>query len=248
MIKFFRNIRKTLIEESKTSKYIKYAIGEIILVVIGILIALQINNWNSFQNDRELEKQYLENFLIEMRIDSSFLNGYSNKTLPNKIKSLQLAREYAKYPIELTDTLTFLNQIGYGGILSRTNLFENRSTYNDMISTGNLRLIRDETSRNKILFYYTYVLNTVSYLDNLRTEYATFVNSKMPYDPKGNFKPDTKDFKRALMDFKSDTFLDLANNELTYAYSIKSRFDRMNTHLMDAMNLITLQLKTYKND
>ena len=46
MIKFFRNIRQTLINEGKTSRYFKYAIGEIVLVVIGILIALSINNWN----------------------------------------------------------------------------------------------------------------------------------------------------------------------------------------------------------
>ena len=46
MIKFFRKIRQNLLMENKTGKYFKYAIGEIILVVIGILIALQINNWN----------------------------------------------------------------------------------------------------------------------------------------------------------------------------------------------------------
>ena len=46
MIKFFRKIRQNLLSEGKTVKYLKYAIGEIILVVIGILIALQINNWN----------------------------------------------------------------------------------------------------------------------------------------------------------------------------------------------------------
>jgi hypothetical protein len=46
MIKFFRKIRQNLLIENKTSKYFKYAIGEIILVVIGILVALQINNWN----------------------------------------------------------------------------------------------------------------------------------------------------------------------------------------------------------
>jgi hypothetical protein len=45
MIKFFRQIRFKLMETGKTSKYFKYAIGEIVLVVIGILIALQINNW-----------------------------------------------------------------------------------------------------------------------------------------------------------------------------------------------------------
>ena len=46
MIKFFRKIRYDLIENNKTGKYLKYAIGEIVLVVIGILIALSINNWN----------------------------------------------------------------------------------------------------------------------------------------------------------------------------------------------------------
>ena len=45
MLKFYRKIRYDLIEKNKTGKYLKYAIGEIILVVIGILIALSINNW-----------------------------------------------------------------------------------------------------------------------------------------------------------------------------------------------------------
>ncbi|GLU45473.1 hypothetical protein Musp01_30970 [Muricauda sp. NBRC 101325] len=54
MIKFFRNIRKTLLNEGKTSKYLKYAVGEIILVVIGILIALHINNWNE---NRKIQKE-----------------------------------------------------------------------------------------------------------------------------------------------------------------------------------------------
>lgn len=52
MIKLFRNIRQNLLEEGKTSRYFKYAIGEIILVVIGILIALQINNWNENRKDQ----------------------------------------------------------------------------------------------------------------------------------------------------------------------------------------------------
>ena len=50
MIKFFRHIRKDLMEKNKTAKYFKYAIGEIILVVIGIIIALQINNSNELRH------------------------------------------------------------------------------------------------------------------------------------------------------------------------------------------------------
>lgn len=61
MIKFFRKIRQNLLRENKTGKYFKYAIGEIILVVIGILIALQINNWNENRNEKKSLKILTEN-------------------------------------------------------------------------------------------------------------------------------------------------------------------------------------------
>lgn len=61
MIKFFRNIRKSLLNEGKTSKYLKYALGEIVLVVIGILIALQISNWNE---QKKIEKSIADHLVI----------------------------------------------------------------------------------------------------------------------------------------------------------------------------------------
>jgi len=61
MIKFFRNIRRKLAEENKVAKYLRYAIGEILLVVIGILIALQVNNWNELQKSKDEEKDILSN-------------------------------------------------------------------------------------------------------------------------------------------------------------------------------------------
>ena len=57
MLKFFRNIRKQLAAENKVAKYLRYAVGEIILVVIGILIALQINNWNELSSDKNFFKR-----------------------------------------------------------------------------------------------------------------------------------------------------------------------------------------------
>ncbi|WP_375324520.1 DUF6090 family protein [Flagellimonas sp. GZD32] len=59
MLKFYRKIRKDLLSDGKTRKYLKYAIGEIVLVVIGILIALQINNWNENRKDARMEIQVL---------------------------------------------------------------------------------------------------------------------------------------------------------------------------------------------
>ncbi len=58
MIKFFRKIRQKLLAENKFSKYLIYAIGEIFLVVIGILIALSINNWNQNKNEQNKIKEY----------------------------------------------------------------------------------------------------------------------------------------------------------------------------------------------
>ena len=55
MAMFFRKLRKKLLSEERTSKYLKYAIGEIVLVVIGILIALQINNWNQYRKEKDYE-------------------------------------------------------------------------------------------------------------------------------------------------------------------------------------------------
>lgn len=65
MIKLFKNIRKNLLNEGKNSKYLKYAIGEIILVVIGILIALQVNNWNENRISNTKKEKLLHALKIE---------------------------------------------------------------------------------------------------------------------------------------------------------------------------------------
>ena len=67
MIKFFRRIRYDLMEKNKTGKYLKYAIGEIVLVVIGILIALSINNWNENKKKKDTVKVYLQNFVEDLK-------------------------------------------------------------------------------------------------------------------------------------------------------------------------------------
>lgn len=66
MIKFFRKIRQKLLTENKFSKYLLYAFGEILLVVIGILIALQINNWNELQKLNEKELNVAKELYIEL--------------------------------------------------------------------------------------------------------------------------------------------------------------------------------------
>ena len=74
MIKFFRRIRQQLLNENKTSKYFKYAIGEIVLVVIGILIALQINNWNEERKENLKAKGYVEKLINDLVADTLSIN------------------------------------------------------------------------------------------------------------------------------------------------------------------------------
>ena len=69
MLKFFRRIRKTILADGATTKYMLYAAGEIALVVIGILIALQINNWNEWKKDRTTEREILAG--IQMNLESN---------------------------------------------------------------------------------------------------------------------------------------------------------------------------------
>ena len=78
MIKFFRHIRQNLIMENKTGKYLKYAIGEIVLVVIGILIALQINNWNETKKEQAMTNKYLSGFVSDLEKDRAQLDNLIN--------------------------------------------------------------------------------------------------------------------------------------------------------------------------
>ena len=77
MIKFFRHIRKSLISENKMGKYFKYAVGEILLVVIGILLALQINTWNEMRKNKIEEKRIIEQLHDEFKVNKEKL-AHSN--------------------------------------------------------------------------------------------------------------------------------------------------------------------------
>lgn len=94
MIKFFRHIRKTLLEENKMGKYFKYAIGEIVLVVIGILIALQMNEWNNEKNANQRVRSILktikqdlvkDSIRVSEFLDASILEAEHNQKLMDRV-------------------------------------------------------------------------------------------------------------------------------------------------------------------
>ncbi|WP_051229706.1 DUF6090 family protein [Psychroserpens burtonensis] len=151
MIKFFRHIRQKQIMENRTGKYLKYAIGEIILVVIGILIALQINTWNENRKAKNEEIKILKALQADFMVSKDRIEGtiksqskvmrYS-KTLIN-IHERQDKTEFHYYDTHL-DSLTYL--IGYGTSWHREELVT--GAYNSLTSAGKIDLIQNENLRN----------------------------------------------------------------------------------------------------
>ena len=147
MIKFFRNIRKNLLNEGKTSKYFKYAIGEIVLVVIGILIALQINNWNENRKKRQIELNYLERLIIDLRENEKLLSEFHDI----KQKQLEAANIFLNFSFSKNKDSVFNVMPYFNSIFSWQDININQVTFNEMVSSGNLDLISNDSIKIKLL-------------------------------------------------------------------------------------------------
>ena len=148
MIKFFRTIRQTLIMENKTSKYLKYAIGEIILVVIGILIALQINNWNEAKKTNRNVNNYLIELNSEIGRNLSYLSNINDLLKLNmKLTHDYLGKLNTATPETIQDTL-LNNLINRIGPINWTALAS--STLDDFNSSGFINAIKDDKLKKNI--------------------------------------------------------------------------------------------------
>jgi hypothetical protein len=136
MIKLFRNIRKNLLQEGKTAKYFKYAIGEIVLVVIGILIALQINNWNENRRLNNKEVDLVTQLLEDSRADAQFFKDRSYKLKVQTHYYKNLISHCEGMPIE-KETIIFSvdrNQ-PFIQLASQSNLLKNNpNAYDQLVS------------------------------------------------------------------------------------------------------------------
>ena len=221
MIKFFRKIRQKLLSENKFSKYLLYAIGEIILVVIGILIALSIDNWNDTVQNKSKVSKYLSNIEAEIISDSLFLENSWFRNRNKKIECLEVAKQFVMGTYIPKDTSLFINNVGFGGINSRATFTGSSRTYNELVSTGNLSLISNDTIRDQIVKYYSNKVFLDEYVNNMRSDYATYVNALKVYNPQYRDSINPLEIPRILRKMKTDEFHDLINQELTYAYSLE---------------------------
>ena len=148
MIKFFRKIRQNLLSEGKSAKYFKYALGEIILVVIGILIAVQINNQNEIRKNNTIESKLLKEISIGLNQDLSdiTLNMSGHKA---GLKACDYWRKIVTNKKVDTDSIAY-----YYHYLTRDFIsIQNISGYQSLKSRG-LELVTNESLRIEIIKLY----------------------------------------------------------------------------------------------
>lgn len=152
MINFFRKIRKQLLSDNKFSKYILYAVGEIVLVMIGILLAFQVNNWQDRRTRAKKEMSYLKDIKVNLEDD---------------LKSIDSVVEFNDLKIDLTDSTFYaLEQssnpkiymptiVKYMYTLTMYEVFEpNRIAFENMVASENVDLITNTNLRSRLTQYY----------------------------------------------------------------------------------------------
>lgn len=226
MLKKNRRRRMNFLSKDKLKKYLIYAIVEILLIVVGILLALSLNTWQNNNKDSTIERDYISDLIIDIRQDTSYFNTRRIKNIKKKIDALKQAKAYLLGDYQINDTLLFLNSVGYGARYSRVIATSNSSTYTELVSTGNLRVIKDKEIRKEIINYYENKDAAAKTIQSSKTDYLNYVNSLR------SFKKDTpnqiskSDQKRMLRKINEDKFYGLINQELTFADGLEIHFER----------------------
>ena len=157
MIKFFRTIRQNLLNEGKTSKYLKYAIGEIVLVMIGILLALQVNNWNESRKERIIEKDVLNDILTNLEQNNNLIHK-SLAMLEGFDNSSNIVLEALSQKRPYSDTLAkhFFAATRTGGLL-----FPLSSAGYESLKNEGFNIIRSDSLKDQIMDLFEVSLKTV---------------------------------------------------------------------------------------
>lgn len=148
MINFFRKIRKRLADDNKPLKYLRYALGEILLVVFGILIALQINNWNEDRKAQNKTNAYLVMLSDEIKTNLGRLDLSQKFAEDHSAFRRNTLKELNSDSAGALDIDTFNTLILSQGPFVKWELV--RSSFDDLINSGAMENMRDSLLRNQI--------------------------------------------------------------------------------------------------
>jgi Family of unknown function (DUF6090) len=146
-MRLFRNIRQKLAAENKVMAYLRYAIGEILLVVIGILIALQVNNWNERRKDTKFEHEILA--LIDQNLEQDSVS------LSFELSNTKLAIHLTDRLLEQVKLKNYNDSLNYWmGKIICFERFRSQSSAYEMLKSKGLENISDKTLQMALISYY----------------------------------------------------------------------------------------------
>ena len=216
MIKYFRQIRQQLIMENKNSNYLKYAIGEIILVMIGILLALQINNWNQDRINKDYEQKMLHELVEDLKLDTTYLN-VQIKRIERFEESVDLA---LNNPQEMKDKGS-LNLFGGVYFIQNTKAIET-------IKSGNVQIPFNDNLRKQINAHYhsaRFYLDLISMEDKKFFEFRSIPLQKSQFKIQENPNKENFDIDIIPIDYEAS----LSSKDFNdYILLRKSRINRWN--------------------
>jgi len=171
MIKFFRKIRQNLLSEGKTGNYLKYAIGEIILVVIGILFALQINNWNNNKNEMAEMKNYyikIHEEIADTQKRSIWFSTVLDTLIQHNNRSLDIIN------LKNKDSLYLLKEtLGALGTSYKSNF--SFPIINEFLNEGYLAKIKNDSIKLGFQSFSMALIDLKSVDDYLDNQYSTAI-------------------------------------------------------------------------
>ena len=172
MLKFFRQIRRRLIINGKLKSYSAYAVGEILLVMIGILLAIQVNNWNEARKERELEKSYLTNLKKDLLRDKKDLTDIVEKR-KKKVEAFNMLLDQvdadtpSEYPADMKSYFFTM-----GGWITFN---PNENAITEILSSGDLRVIKTQQIKDDLLELRNRYLKLENVREHLRREYEEYI-------------------------------------------------------------------------
>ena len=184
MLRLFRHIRQRLFLEGRVSRYFGYAVGEIVLIVVGIMIALEANEWKEERREAKLEASYLNRLRANIEDDIQLWSAHYPR-LENKEAALSEILDWLNNPEfeevrlrELATQITLGSQLAYS-MTSQSN----RTTFDELVSTGQLNIISNSELRENLQYYYIKVDTQQTRIEGRETKYAQRAYELVPRDP-----------------------------------------------------------------
>lgn len=202
MLNYFKEVRNKLVKEGNLRKYIAYAIGEIVIVVAGILLALYLNNWNQERTDKKLEIQYYQSMNNQLKEDLNIILGeinYNQNYLNQFFYAKNLILLNDKSKIDTLGNIA-VNMVRFSDFRRKSNIYQTLINSGEIIKINNYKITERLQSLEE----------TYTYINRLEENHSSIILSQIIPDIRQRIQFDP---------------LKVENPESVFEYQFQNNFD-----------------------